>query len=66
MTDIVERIRNRIHDSHMDAEHLMDEAADEIERLRGIIDKAFKNLDVALSMPVNEQRGVVDGNHAPG
>lgn len=27
----------------------------EIERLRGIIDKAFKNLDVALSMPVNEQ-----------
>ena len=32
--DIVERIRERIHDSHMQIEHLLDEAADEIERLR--------------------------------
>jgi hypothetical protein len=34
MMDIVERIRSRIHDSHMQIEHLLDEAADEIERLR--------------------------------
>lgn len=34
MSDIVDRLRDRIHDSHMDAERLMDEAQDEIERLR--------------------------------
>ena len=34
MTDIVERLKNRIHDSHMDNERLMDEAANEIELLR--------------------------------
>jgi hypothetical protein len=34
MSDIVERLRNRVHDSHMDNERLMDEAADEIESLR--------------------------------
>ncbi len=36
MTDIVERIRNRIHDAPMPTEHLLDDAADEIERLRSI------------------------------
>lgn len=34
MTDIIDRIRNRIHDAPMPTEHLLDEAADEIERLR--------------------------------
>jgi len=38
MSDIVQRLRDRVHDSHMDNERLMDEAADEIERLRGLID----------------------------
>lgn len=33
MTDLGERLRNRIHDSHMDAEHLMDEATAEIVRM---------------------------------
>lgn len=33
VSDIIERLRNRIHDSPMPAELLMDEAADEIERL---------------------------------
>jgi hypothetical protein len=32
--DIVERIKNRLHDLPMEIEHLLDEAADEIERLR--------------------------------
>jgi hypothetical protein len=34
MTDLVTRIRTRINDSHMDIERLLDEAADEIERLQ--------------------------------
>ena len=34
--DIVARIRNRIHDAPMETEQLLDEAADEIERLRGV------------------------------
>ena len=34
MTDIVERIRNRIHDAPMETERLLDEAAEEIELLR--------------------------------
>lgn len=34
MTDIVERIENRIHDAPMPTEHLLDAAAGEIRRLR--------------------------------
>jgi hypothetical protein len=34
MPDIVDRLRNRIHDSHMDAERLMDDAEEEIILLR--------------------------------
>lgn len=34
MNDIVDRLRNRIHDAPMPTEHLLDEAADEIEDLR--------------------------------
>jgi hypothetical protein len=32
--DIVERIRRRLNDAPMETERLLDEAADEIERLR--------------------------------
>ena len=32
--DIVKRIRDRIHDAPMETERLLDEAADEIVRLR--------------------------------
>jgi hypothetical protein len=34
MTDIVDRLRNRVHDAPLPTERLLDEAADEIERLR--------------------------------
>lgn len=34
MTDILERIENRINDSHMDTERLLDDCAAEIRRLR--------------------------------
>jgi hypothetical protein len=37
MSDIVERINNRIHDAPMPTEHLLDEAAEEIDRLRGLL-----------------------------
>ena len=36
MSDLIARIRTRINDSHMDIERLLDEAADEIERLLAI------------------------------
>lgn len=39
MDDIVERIRNRIHDAPMPTEHLLDEAADYIEQLRGVLNE---------------------------
>ena len=39
MTDIIARLRNRIHDSPIPAEHLMDDAADEIERLRAALEE---------------------------
>lgn len=34
MSDIVERIERRIHDAPMPSEHLLDEAAEVIQRLR--------------------------------
>jgi hypothetical protein len=34
MMDIVERLRNRVHDAPMPSEHLLDEAADLIEEAR--------------------------------
>lgn len=34
MSDILDQLRNRIHDSPIPAERLMDAAAEEIERLR--------------------------------
>ena len=37
MTDIVERIKTRIHDSPMPIEHLLDDCAEEIKRLRAFI-----------------------------
>jgi hypothetical protein len=39
MTDIVDRINNRIHDAPMPTEHLLDEAAEEITRLRAALEK---------------------------
>lgn len=35
--DIVARLRGRVHDAQMDHEQMMDDAADEIERLRAIV-----------------------------
>jgi hypothetical protein len=40
MSDIVERIRNRMHDAPMPTEHLLDEAADMIERLSAAVNIA--------------------------
>lgn len=40
--DIVERIRNRLNDAPMPTERLLDEAADEIERLRAARASAFE------------------------
>ena len=34
MNDIVQRIRARSHDAHLDTEYMLDDAAEEIERLR--------------------------------
>lgn len=34
MTDIVQRIRTRPHDAPMPTEHLLDDAADELEKMR--------------------------------
>lgn len=44
MSDIVNRLRNRIHDAPMPTERMLDEAADEIERLRTALKRiaAFK------------------------
>ena len=39
MIDLVVLIRGRIHDSHMETERLLDNAADEIERLRAVLVK---------------------------
>lgn len=47
MADILTRLRDRINDSHMDAEHLMDDAADEIERLRAAL-KPFAEIGERL------------------
>lgn len=44
MSEITERLRNRIHDSHMDAERLMDDAADHIEAQEARIDELEKAL----------------------
>jgi hypothetical protein len=37
--DILVRIANRIHDSHMQIEHLLDECAEEIKKLRLLLEK---------------------------
>jgi hypothetical protein len=38
-TSIVERIRSRVHDAPMPTEWLLDDAADEIERLRRALEQ---------------------------
>jgi hypothetical protein len=40
--DIVERIRNRLNDAPLPTEYLLDEAADEIERLRADLGTALR------------------------
>lgn len=46
MSDLTERLRNRIHDSQMDNEHMMDDAIDALEaqeaRIR-TLEKALKD-----------------------
>ena len=37
MSDLVERLRNRIHDAPMPTEHMLDEAADRIEALEAAL-----------------------------
>ncbi len=54
MSDLVDRLRNRIHDAPMPTEHMLDEAADEIERLRKALGRIQRGslsvlLDAALS-----------------
>lgn len=39
MSDLLRRLRNRVHDSHMHIEHLLDDSADEIERQSKLIDE---------------------------
>ena len=46
MSDILDRLQNRIHDSHMDAERLMDDAYDEIERLRSILRRCMGGVHI--------------------
>lgn len=40
MSDIVERLENRVHDAPMPSEHLMDESAAEIRHLRAELAEA--------------------------
>ena len=54
MTDIVERLRNRINDAPMPTERLLDEAADEIERLYGLIHDAFMAMCAQRDNPDDE------------
>lgn len=42
MSDIVERLRDRINDSHMEAERMMDDAAVEIQSLRQRVERLEK------------------------
>ena len=50
-SDLVERIRARPNDAPMPTEHLLDEAADEIERLRGLLSEAINFI------PTGDERG---------
>lgn len=43
--DIIERLRGRVHDAKMDHEQMMDDAADEIERLRSASVDVLRCLD---------------------
>ena len=45
MTDILDRIRNRVHDAPMTAEYLLDDAGDAIADLRLILSVALAKLD---------------------
>lgn len=56
MSDIVARIRGRIHDAPMETEQLIDEAADEIERLQRIerVDQALAR-QLSRSMQLNAE-----------
>ena len=46
MNDIVERIEGRIHDAPMPTEHLLDECAEEIKRLRAALENAIAHAKV--------------------
>lgn len=48
MSDIVERIRNRINDAPMPTEHLLDEAADTLTALRTEVAQLRELLDIAV------------------
>ncbi len=52
MTDLVTRIRNRIHDAPLETERMLDEAADEIEQLRDHVER-FRNLISSQCRPTN-------------
>lgn len=45
--ELVERLRNRPHDAPMESEHMMDDAADLIERQAAIIEDMAKQLQDA-------------------
>jgi chromosome segregation ATPase len=46
MTDVLDQLINRIHDSPIPAERLMDAAADEIESLRAQLASAKERLEM--------------------
>jgi hypothetical protein len=43
MNPIVEKIRNRIHDAPLETERLLDDAAEEIERLEAELERLWNN-----------------------
>lgn len=61
MSDVVERIRNRINDAPMPTEHLLDEAADTITGLRAEVARMREALERIVDAPMidhaNPERG---------
>ena len=50
MSDIVSRIRSRPHDAPMPTEHLLDDAATEIERLSDLAYWLLRKIEVAHAL----------------
>jgi hypothetical protein len=55
-TDIVERIRGRIHDAPMPTEHMLDDAAEEIERLRAQVAKLMIPMVLIPDQPLTPEQ----------